>query len=648
MTVSPGTPIQPVLGWQFQVDWTLSGLAVAAESQTVVAWDSGQSLYWLNPDGTLRGRWTCPRPIAAATHSDDGRWIAAVTDEGRLYWFDADLAEPRTLMGIAGPLTIAFDAQGDYLAATFSRGDNLVFDRFGRNVAAFRSQRPYRAFVFLQERSWFVAGAEQGYVAMHTLYGRKRWKSAFPGTLMGLAASPDGERIVAAAMAQGVLHFDGAGQSLGSQKVDDGALAVSIDATGNILLAGTAGRKVVLFHRGHQRVWESAVEAKIVGLRLDPLARSAWVGMETGRIARFDLAPRQSPPGALAAAVGIASPPPFVAVSAARRRPGLDDAWGVSLGMMTDQAARLTLAVSDAPVRIGVLMPNKTLTVFDPALPGAPTPLHTSNPLAGLGRILIASQGRVLALSDRQLLIYDCRQNASWVSPSRLIEVTHCRTLGAEVLILVQERDRLVRQGQSGDVHWLIPLSECVQKLEASVQCIAATTDAGRLVFFSHQGQEIAVHRTRGIEAPLLTLIAGVFVTVDRGDRVARAFDGMARLLWERPVDIEPWELFAIGEQAIVRDSAGNARLIEAWGTVTAGRPPIISNDAYVVLADGKAGRVFRQAGLLTLADFSGRTLWRLECSDDLTSIVGNNQGIGGLLGSRLVWLPHAHFCEGA
>lgn len=622
------TTFAPSVAWEFHTDLTLTGLALAREAQTLIAWDGGHVLYLLDRDGNLLARWPSPHPLQAAAISDDGQWIAALAADGRVFWFDHEGRSASFVRGPTNPLSVAIDPQGWYILTSSTRGDNLVLDRRGRMVSGFRSQRPLRFVTFLQESPLILGAGEQGYLAAMTLYGRTVWKVLIAASLAGLTSDARGKLVITPANQQGLLRFNAGGTGRGAYPFDELPTSASLSAAGDLLLFGTMSQQGVLLRKGKHVLWRQELESKIIQVQLDALGRYGYLGLDSGRIVRIDFQPRPGTGGTQSTATAQATPPS-------------EPAWSVSLNTMSDQLAGVSLRVIDSPARIGVLLPNQTIAVYDgEARQPEPDPIHVAGAVEGKGRVLLAGEGLLVGLSDRKSVIYDAARNQSTVYATRFTEVTHSRLYSPTELILVQERDRLTRATLSGEVAWVEPLRDCVQELAIAGRTIAVVTDRGELILYTPSGQ---ILRRVAPQAGALQLLAAIdeqFVTAGKGDQMLRAYSPFGELLWEWPAPMEPWQLIGVGRRAVVRSLSGETVAISAKGKLTPGRQPIVVDETYFTLPSGKLARIFPQQGKLCCAAFSGEHLWRHMLHAELGPATASESGVAAIIGSRLCWFP--------
>jgi hypothetical protein len=624
------TTFAPAVAWEFHTDLTLVGLAMACEAQTLVAWDAGHVLYLLDRDGNLLARWPSEQPLQAAAISDDGQWITALAADGRVFWFDNEGKSANFVRGPTNPLSLAIDPQGWYILTSSTRGDNLVLDRRGRMVSGFRSPRPLRYLMFLQESPFVLGAAEQGYLAAMTIYGRTIWKVLIAASLAGLTADARGTLVITPANQQGLLRFNSKGTGRGAYPFEELPTSASLSAAGDLLLFGTMSQQAVLLRRGKQVLWRQELKSKIVQVQLDALGRSGYLGLESGRIVRVDFQRRAAPgsPATQSAATVRAAPPS-------------EPAWSASLKVMHDQLAGISLKIIDSPTRIGVLLPNQTIAVYDgEARQPEPDPIHVTGVVEGKGRVLLAGEGLLVGLSDRKSVVYDSARNQSVVYATRFTEVTHSRLYSATELILVQERDRLTRATLSGEVAWVEPLRDCVQELAIAGRTIAVVTDRGELIFYTPSGQVLRRIAPQAGALQLLVATNEQFVTAGKGDQMLRAYSPFGELLWERPAPMDPWQLLGVGQRAVLRGLSGETVAVSQKGKLTPGRQPQMVDESYFTLPSRRLARTFSQQGTLCCAAFTGEHIWRHMLRAELGPVTASRSGVAAIIGSRLCWFP--------
>ena len=135
--------IDPRPAWTVVTDAPLRGLSMAREAGLVLAWDEGDHLYLLGPDGERRQDARAPGKVATGAISDDGSIIALVGDRGRLWLLGPGLEPGVERPSLSEPLALAIDPHGRFIAvASRHRNQTQLFSRAGKLVDTFETRQP--------------------------------------------------------------------------------------------------------------------------------------------------------------------------------------------------------------------------------------------------------------------------------------------------------------------------------------------------------------------------------------------------------------------------------------------------------------------------------------------------------------------------
>lgn len=629
----PNLSPQPTLAWEFYTDSPLVGMALARETRTILAWDASHVVYLLDEAGSQIARWNSREPIARAAIAESGERLAVAMSTGRLQWFEGPFT-PRESRKTATPVALAIDPHARF-AVVSSHNKCLVSDCYGRRAASFESPRPIVHLRFPLAAPLVVAAAEGGWIGAFDLSGRLLWSYETGGKIGGLAVTPAGGAVLVAAHNHGLLRVRGDGSGTeGSYRLEHLPHRVDMTSSGGHLLTGSIDNTLTLLDRDGRVLWNELQEGPIIDVALDPLARCAWVGLQTGRIKRLelqsDLTTERRPPRA---------------APASRTANLCEAAWTAPLGQSVEQLASASLGLLDDSQRVGALLSDGKLRVFQlpesrAAVPSPPTPIHVSQNLPGTGAMLRTHGGLIVALTDRRLLCYDAGKNASAVFDARLAQVTHCELLGQGELIVVMERDRLARTDIRGKQRWLKVLPVPVDQMAIFPGGLAITNDAGCLEVFNLEGQSLWQFKSLRQESQLLTVSGELILILGRTEKSLRAFRFDGTPEWECPIPFEPWRMTGVGKFTLVRSPDGRTRAVDPAGGRAAGALPEVAHAWYHSLPDGRLGRVFAHTGSLSAADFAGRLLWRHVNDAELGPVAVGKHGVAAVLGSQLCWFP--------
>jgi hypothetical protein len=623
--------LHPTLAWEFYTDSPLVGMAVARETRAVLAWDASHVVYLLDESGAVVTRWVSRQPIATAAIAESGARMVVGLAEGRLLWFDENLT-PGESRRAPTPLGLAVDPHGRFAMLSATAGKSLVIDCHGRKTASFESSRALLHLRFPLGAPLVVAASEAGWMGGLDLSGQVLWSHEAGVKIGGLAVTSTGGTVLAAALSHGLLRVRGDGSgSEGTYRLETLPCRVDATPTGDSMIAGSIDGTLTLLDRDGRVLWSEPQGTAIVDVALDPLGRHAWIGQQTGRIAQFRLGEQAPSNGA---------PTPRVARPATLCEP----AWSVALPQSVEQLSSASLSLLDDSARVGAFLSDRKLRVFQlPSAKGpaaSDAPIHTSDVLPGTGAMLRSLGGVTVVLTDRRLLCYDAGRNASAVFDARLAQPTHCELLGKGEMLVVLERDRLIRADVRGQQRWLKVLPEPLDHLAVFPGGLAITNDTGRLEVFDLDGKSLWRYAAFRKEPQVLAVSGELILLLGRTEKTLRAFRFDGSPVWECPVPFEPWRMFGVGRFTLIRSPDGSTLAVDPTGGRAAGAHPEVPQAWYFSLPDGRLGRVFSQAGSLSAADFAGRLLWRHASIEDLGPVAVGKRGAAAVLGSRLCWFP--------
>ncbi|MDD5142977.1 PQQ-binding-like beta-propeller repeat protein [Methanoregula sp.] len=220
------------------------------------------------PDGSPRWSYRISDPVTGIATSDDGRFIAATTFSGDLYYFDD---KGRFLWNISGfgcnsQVALSGDGQEGYV---FSRSPTRDFT--GNTVFHFSGNGSVLSRLPIPAPTSYALSADGRVAVVNSggIQGRNsvvaidddgiRWQKIRPNPWrVPLVAVSDNANTIAAAEPGELTAFSGHGRELWNITTKYIARSVAVSGDGQYILAGTQ-YQVVNFNRSGSLVWEYPV-----------------------------------------------------------------------------------------------------------------------------------------------------------------------------------------------------------------------------------------------------------------------------------------------------------------------------------------------------------------------------------------------------
>ena len=273
--------------WSFSTESRLSHLALAWESDEVLAADDAGGLYLFDPAGRLRQLSRGLAKIGAISIADAGICSAVAFDERKVALLDGSLSVAWSLNLYDRVVAVALDPFGRHLAIALANRDVRVYTTTRRRVAEFESVRPLKFLRFAANEAVLIGAAEDGLLAAHDALGRQRWDVRLFASCGDMAVSGDARTILLAGFAHGIQRFDGSGTNRGAFVVEGTPARISTSYDGSHIVAATIERQIYLLERTGELRWAAEAPDDVAAVRLDGPGRSIAVGFASGRVARL-------------------------------------------------------------------------------------------------------------------------------------------------------------------------------------------------------------------------------------------------------------------------------------------------------------------------------------------------------------------------
>ena len=451
-----------------------------------------------------------------------------------------------------------------------------------------------------------------------------------------LATTGDGAMTLVACFTHGVQRFDLEGRGEGAYHLGGSAGHAVPDFAGRSIAVATQEGELAILNAAGNVKWRTTLNRPAMALEVDPLGRYVVYGQATGEIVRLDLQPtgRPTPTAPTVPDKGAGSRSRIG--SASVRVPD----WTSEVVPTEDHAEYAVLAITDDPLRIGVIPQSNRLELFS----SQGKRLGQAPEIDGVGRILRTAPGWMAAATDRRIMLCDLRRNTAQRLDLNLVELTHLAILPDTYgLALVQERDRIGRATPSGRWVWKAELASPVEDLAIDAEGYTAiTSEDGLLRVFDPAGAPAGESRGEPSD-PALLLPAPpgsdvAWLSLTRRAQLLCGHERSGRVAWQSPIPWEAWQFHGVGPLAVVVAPDGRAMAFDASGHATVqGRADTVP-DAFCLAPDGQALRVARQGVHLICSDIGGRVRWRAVAEGPLGPLAASRSGVAVMIGKSLSW----------
>jgi hypothetical protein len=341
----------------------------------------------------------------------------------------------------------------------------------------------------------------------------------------------------------------------------------------------------------------------------------------------------QAPPAAISLPGATHAP---AAKSHAPTRQLRSPTWQVAAFDSPAQAETAVLTLLEDPPRVVVFSSRKRVEVFDDRASW----IHTSDTISGVGRYLESDTATVVAVTDREVLLYDPATNNSSRWQQRLVEVSHVRIdSAAGELVIIEEGDRLSRFDLRGRRRWVKNIGCLVEGLALGPDRTSAiTTGDGRLIIMDENKSSIGEFRNDKPEPLALARLGPRWITLaGRSQRVrSHQLDGTVE--WEATVPTEAWRLTRLGNRVVARAPGGRTYSLDVNGRLVLDSTELPHEAVLFVDRTGQAAALFWRAGNLTVTDLEGRVIWRHLTAEAPGSMAAGPVGVACTIGRELAF----------
>ena len=615
--------LQPRVRWSQISDAPLAGLALAREAGRVLVWDDANNIYVLDLSGKRLLTSRAPVPLHSAVISDGGQIVVA-GKAGDIWWLRNGL-EPRLhLPGHRGLIGMALNPQGQYLAASLDDSHTRIYDWHGRPITELVTARPLQHMTFLVGRPYLVAASDYGLAGCWELDGEQRWQDRLWSSAAHLCATGEGFAILVSCFGHGLQRYGLDGTNEGAYHLGGGVTRAAIDYDGTVFVAATMEGELLVVNVAGHVVWRQTLPQPAKEVLVDAAGQFLVYGLPSGEFTVLDLVASESGtkprPTPAAAAPKAAQPvtPEVLRIPAAGEpatassiptRQFRTPTWKVAAFDNESQAESAVLSLVDEPPRVVVFSSRRRVEVFDERASW----VHTSDTISGVGRYLESEAGMVVAVTDREVALYDAAANSSSRWHERLVQISHVRIdSSAGDIVIIEEGDRLSRFDLRGKRRWVKNLDGLVESVVVGPErSSAVTTGDGRLLIFDASGRNVGQFRTEKPEPLALARLGPRWITLaSRSQRVrSHQFDGVVE--WEAPIPTEAWRLLRLGNRVAARAAGGRTYCLDAAGRIVLDSCEIPHEALLFLDRAGQAAALSWRAGNLMVTDLEGRVLWR-------------------------------------
>jgi hypothetical protein len=293
------SPSPPALGlgaallrpaWSVSLEAQVTGLALAREAQSILAWDANHWLTLFNHRGERQAQLRLAG-LAAACAADDGSAFAAVGQRGEAWWLAPDLAA-RWQRPVRKPaVACCLDPHGQYLAVADAQGVHL-FDRHGRPLWTTPTPRPLHHLCFVPEQPRLLGCADVGLVLALDLDGQVAWRDGLATQVGSLTVTDSGDRLVLACFSEGLRLYNAKGEKQGPQPLPEPCRLAKVSYDGRRTLAIGLGQKVMLLDRDGGLLDMATADEMVTAAALDPLGDRVTLALADGRLLQAGLGSR--------------------------------------------------------------------------------------------------------------------------------------------------------------------------------------------------------------------------------------------------------------------------------------------------------------------------------------------------------------------
>jgi hypothetical protein len=265
------------------------GLVHAREKGWLAVWDQQRWLYLLSAAGKRQGQVNLAESLTVAAVADDGSALAAGSKKGTVWWLEPDLSIRWQRQLTEPVLALALDPFGKLLAVADARDHVQLYDPQGEVACRWQCPRALHHLAFVPARPLLVGSSDFGLVAGFDLAGKCLWRDGLVSHVGGLASSGDGAVIALACFTDGIQRYRLDGVNLGKLKAGAACrlLAASFDCR-RLLAAGLGEELTVLDGGGHVQA-NHKLEKPAAALAMSALGDEAYVVLEDGRIQAFQV-----------------------------------------------------------------------------------------------------------------------------------------------------------------------------------------------------------------------------------------------------------------------------------------------------------------------------------------------------------------------
>jgi hypothetical protein len=275
--------------WSQSLQAEPCGLSLAREKGWLLAWDQKHWIHLFNQAGQVQARARFPRSIAQCAIADDGSGAVAAGQQGELHWLAPDLTT-RWQRALDNPLVaVAIDPFGFFLAATDTRGGIHLLDNTGSVVAKGPCPSPLRHVAFVPSRPLLVGCADYGLVGAFDQALQWRWREILVLNVGSMAVSGDGSALLLACFSDGIHHFDQDGKARPRLSTPEPCRLICQSFDGDRLLAAGMANQTFCMDRAGRVLGRFATDGKIIALAFGPLGESAYTATTGGHLLKLQM-----------------------------------------------------------------------------------------------------------------------------------------------------------------------------------------------------------------------------------------------------------------------------------------------------------------------------------------------------------------------
>ncbi len=183
---------------------------------------------------------------------------------------------------------LAIDPFGKYLLAASADSGVLLLDERGKKLGTIETIRPLAFAEFLASEPVILAAAEHGLIGAYGVPGKVLWQETVWSSVGDLAVIQKQGLTCLAALNHGIQVFNGQGQTAATIVLEGTVNRIAASYNGNQILAATVEHQLYRLDAEGQMLWAANSEHPVQALYSHPLGKSGVVVLDKGTALRLE------------------------------------------------------------------------------------------------------------------------------------------------------------------------------------------------------------------------------------------------------------------------------------------------------------------------------------------------------------------------